>query len=316
MRWLVTGGAGYIGAHVLRSLIAIGHDAIVLDDLSTGIRSRVGSTIPFVHGDIHDESLLTDVLANVDGVIHLAGLKSVSESQTQPMRYWHVNVFGTLSLLRAMRYSKVECLIYSSTASVYGSTDHATFSETSQVAPQSVYGVTKHAAERMIEHYAAQYPLHHATLRYFNVGGCGYAGLQDTSADNVIPVFLRRIAAGQPPIIYGDDYPTRDGTCLRDYVHVSDVADAHAAIATRLAAGLPHTLFNVGTGRGVSVRELAQKCLTVTASGMIPVVEGRRSGDCAATVADVTRIRDCVGWFSSRTVDEVVQSAWSHYATV
>lgn len=316
MRWLVTGGAGYIGAHVLRSLIAVGHDAIVLDDLSTGIRSRVGSTIPFVHGDIHDESLLTDVLANVDGVIHLAGLKSVSESQTQPMRYWHVNVSGTLSLLRAMRYSKIECLIFSSTASVYGSTDHASFSETSKVAPKSVYGMTKLSAERMIHHYAAQYPLRHATLRYFNVGGCGHPGLHDTSADNVIPTFLRRIAAGKPPIIYGDDYPTSDGTCVRDYVHVSDIADAHAAIATRLNAGLPHTVYNVGTGKGVTVAELAHKCLTVTGSGAIPLIEGRRVGDSAAAVADVARIRDDVGWFATRTVDDVVESAWSNHSTV
>lgn len=312
MRWLVTGGAGYIGSHVLRSLTAAGHDAIAFDDLSTGIRSRVTSTIPFIHGDINDEALLTDALTDVDGVIHLAGLKSVSESQAQPMRYWHVNVSGMLSLLRAMRYRKVGFLLFSSTASVYGSTDHATFSETSQVAPQSVYGMTKHAAERMIEHYAAQYPLRHAVLRYFNVGGCGFEGLQDTSADNVIPVFLRRIANGEPPIIYGDDYSTRDGTCLRDYVHVSDVADAHATIAARLGRGLPHTVFNVGTGKGVTVAELAQKCLTVTDSGLVPLIDHRRSGDSAATVADVTRIRDCAGWSASRTVDEIVQSAWAH----
>ena len=308
MRWLVTGGAGYIGSHVLRGLLAAGHDAIALDDLSRGYRARVGYSVPFVDADIRDSASLLDALLGVDGVIHLAGVKSVSESQREPLLYWDVNTAGTLELLRAMRYRGVGLLVFSSTASVYGG-GGTNVSEDAPLSPQSVYGRTKLAAEQMIADYAERYGLRHAVLRYFNVAGCGFPGLNDTSRDNVIPSFLHALRNGFAPTIYGDDYPTRDGTCVRDYVHVADIASAHIAVATALPNGLGHSVYNIGTGSGATVRELAALTAAVAGVNAEPLISARRDGDPAETVADITRIRRELGWSARLGIHEIVESA-------
>lgn len=312
MRWLVTGGAGYIGSHVLRGLLAAGHDAVAFDNLSRGYRSRIGTTVPFIDGDIRDSAALMDALIGVDGVIHLAGVKSVSESQREPLLYWDVNTAGTLELLRAMRYRDVGLLVFSSTASVYGDGGDR-ISEDASLSPQSVYGATKLAAEQMIADYAERYGMRHAVLRYFNVAGCGFPGLNDTSRDNVIPAFLHALRNGFAPTIYGDDYPTRDGTCVRDYVHVADIASAHVAVATALPNGLRHSVYNIGTGDGVSVRELAALTAATAGVNVEPMIAARRDGDPAETVADVTRIRRELGWSARLGIRDIVESAF-HFA--
>lgn len=313
MRWLVTGGAGYIGSHVLRGLLMAGHDVVALDNLSRGYRSRVGSTVPFVDADVRDRDSLLDALTGVDGVIHLAGVKSVSESQREPSLYWDVNTVGTLALLRAMRYRDVGLLVFSSTASVYGEGGGRVDEET-PLSPQSVYGRTKLAAEQVIADCADSYGLRHAVLRYFNVAGCGFPGLNDTSRDNVIPAFIHALRNGGVPTIYGADYPTQDGTCVRDYIHVADIASAHVAIATALPNGLRDSVYNVGTGSGVSVRELA--ALTAATAGVDaePWIGPRRDGDPAATIADVTRIRRELGWSARLGIRDIVESAW-HFSS-
>lgn len=306
MRWLVTGGAGYIGSHVAKTLVANGHDAIVLDDLSNGIRSRVTSTIPFVHASIHDDDLF-DVMNEVNGVIHLAGLKSVSESEQFPAKYYSENVEGTLNVIRAMKYARVKRFIFSSTASVY-SPFLFPVDEDSRLSPKSVYGQTKYVAEQMIEQIATP-DWSIAILRYFNVIGCGEARLADTSKDNLLPSVFRALEKKDKANIYGNDYPTPDGTCVRDYVHVEDVAEAHLAIANSIDQ-LPHNTYNVGTGVGVSVREMVETIFDVAnAKGEYRVLP-RRAGDCAMSVAAVDRIRQDLGWEATRDFRDGVQSQW------
>jgi UDP-glucose 4-epimerase len=308
MRWLVTGGAGYIGSHVIHALLAAGADPCVIDDLSCGVRSRVPSQVPFMHADIRDAGALVDAMDGCDGVIHLAGRKSVDESVDRPLAYWDANLNGTLDVLRAMSYRRVPRIVFSSTASVYAEYDRRV-SEDDRLAPASPYGASKAAAEQAIRDYARASGTRYAILRYFNVAGCGTPALRDTSKDNLIPSVLSALLSDESPTIYGDDYATPDGTAVRDYVHVQDVADAHTVIARSLDR-IPSGVYNIGTGQGTSVREVVEGLIRVSGVGMFPFTTGRRNGDVGHAVADVSRVYWNTGWKAQRNITDILVSAW------
>lgn len=308
--WLVTGGAGYIGSHVIQSLIQVGITPRVIDNLSTGHRNRVPTGVAFMEADMRDAGALSDALEGVDGVIHLAGRKSVTESVEKPLAYWDANLGGTLDLLRAMTYCRVSRIIFSSTAAVYAPEANPR-SEMDPLEPGSPYGSSKMAAETVILEHARVYGSQPIILRYFNVAGAVAPHLSDDSADNLIPKCIRAIRTGQAPVIYGDDYATRDGTAIRDYVHVADVADAHARAAL-LSDTAPHSVYNVGTGTGTTVQEIVSGLLRISRSPLSPLLLGRRPGDPVQTVADITRIRQDLGWTPKRNLQESLESAWAY----
>jgi UDP-glucose 4-epimerase len=308
MRWLVTGGAGYIGSHVVHALLAADQHPCVIDDLSSGVRSRVPSTVPFLHADIRDPGALVDVLDGCDGVIHLAGKKSVTESLDRPLAYWDANLNGTLDVLRGMSYHGISRIVFSSTANIYAEYDRKVM-EDDRVAPASPYGASKAAAERAIRDYARANGTSYAILRYFNVAGSGTPALRDTSGDSLISRTIDALMGDESPVIYGDDYATPDGTAIRDFVHVQDVADAHAVIARgmdRIDSGV----YNIGTGQGTSVREVVESMIRISRIGMFPYTAGRRNGDVGYAVADVSRVYWATGWKAQRNITDILVSAW------
>lgn len=315
MTWLVTGGAGYIGAHVVRALIADGHEVAVLDDMSTGVKDRLPDGVPLVMGSVLDQGALERALADhgVTGVVHLAGKKQVGESVAKPLYYFQENVEGLRILLAAMGTHGVRSLVFSSSAAVYGMPDVELVTEDTPCAPLSPYGLTKLIGEQLIAAAAAAQPLAHVNIRYFNVAGAAAPELADRGAANLIPLVFERMEAGLPPRIFGGDYPTPDGTGIRDYIHVADLAEAHTAAVRRLSAdpGTALTL-NAGRGVGVSVREIIEIIGNVVGEpGLTGVVEARRAGDPARSVAAADRIREELGWTARLGVPEMVESAWA-----
>lgn len=308
-RWLVTGGAGYIGSHIVQALFDTDIEPAVIDDLSTGIRSRITSTVPLMQADIRDPGALCDAMEGCDGVIHLAGRKSVGESVEKPLAYWDANLGGTLDVLRAMRYCGVPRIVFSSTASVYAESDEPV-TEEHPVGPMSPYGASKLAAERLISDYARTYGINYAILRYFNVAGCSSNPLGDTSEDNLVPRVIRALLAQEYPVIFGDDYPTSDGTAIRDYIHVADLAEAHAIIAQRIDS-LPARIYNLGTGHGSTVRDIIERLIEASGMRLEPLVVGRRAGDPARTVANVSAVYRDTGWSARRSTTDIAVSAWN-----
>lgn len=314
MKILVTGGAGYIGAHVVKLLSSRGDEVVVVDDLSTGIRLRIG-TVPLVQLDVSSSGapdLIADTLLahDVDTVVHFAARKEVGESVERPAWYYQQNVGGLANVLLAMESAGVERIIFSSSAAVYAPSE-TPVTENDATGPISPYGETKLVGEWLVRAGAAARGLSAVSLRYFNVAGAGYPELGDTAALNLIPMVLEKLADGEPPLIFGDDYATPDGTCIRDYVHVQDVAEAHlAAIDGLESLGEGHRVLNVGTGRGRSVREIVDAVLAVAGVGIEPIVAERRPGDPAVVVATVDRIRSELGWSARFGLDEIVQSSW------
>ncbi|MFC8062685.1 UDP-glucose 4-epimerase GalE [Streptomyces sp. NPDC057293] len=315
MSWLVTGGAGYIGAHVVRALVDGGEHVVVYDDLSTGSTDRVPDGVPLVVGSVLDGALLEGAIRDhaVTGVVHIAGKKQVAESVERPLHYYRENVTGLATLLEAMTATGVGRLVFSSSAAVYGMPDVDLVTEDTPCLPLSPYGETKLAGEWLINAAARAHGIRAASLRYFNVAGAAAPELSDSGVFNLIPMVFERLEAGDAPRVFGDDYATPDGTCVRDYIHVEDIASAHLAAARRLAdapEGTALTL-NVGRGEGSSVREMVDRILKVTGrQDAAPRVSPRRPGDAARVVASADRAREELGWTARHDLDAMIESAW------
>lgn len=312
MTWLLTGGAGYIGAHVVRALRASGRDVVVLDDLSSGVASKVPTDVPLVEANVLDTAAVTTALRDHEctGVIHLAAKKAVGESVERPLFYWAQNVEGFRSLLAATVDAGVEAVVLSSSAACYGEPDVDLVTEEEPPRPLSPYGTTKLAGEWLLRETAAAHDLRHTSLRYFNVAGAGSPELGDTGVFNLIPMVFRRITRNEPPLIFGGDYPTPDGTCVRDFIHVTDLAEAHVAAAAALEDGELPPVLNVSTATGSSVREVVDTIRDVTGIDLEPQVVDRRPGDPPRIVGSADRIASELGWTGERDLHEMVASAW------
>jgi UDP-glucose 4-epimerase len=318
MTWLITGGAGYIGAHVVRAMTEAGERAVVYDDLSTGRAERVPDGVALEVGSTLDGDRLADVLAGhaVTGVVHLAAKKQVGESVERPLHYYRENVEGLRILLEAVTAAGVPSFVFSSSAAVYGmpadAGDDALVTEEAPCAPMSPYGETKLAGEWLVRATGRASGLSTASLRYFNVAGAAAPELADTGVYNLVPMVFEKLTQGAAPRIFGDDYPTPDGTCVRDYIHVVDLAEAHvaAARALRAAPGCDLTL-NIGRGEGVSVREMIDRINAVTGHHRPPTIAPRRPGDPARVVAAADRAAAELDWKAKYDVDDMLVSAWA-----
>ena len=313
--WLVTGGAGYIGAHVVRALQEKGLSPVVVDDLSSGTAAFVPDGVPFVQGDILDTAALTGVLRDhrCAGVIHVAGFKYAGVSVQRPLHTYAQNVTGTASVLSAMTAAGVGNIVFSSSAAVYGTPATDLVTEESPHAPESPYGESKLIGEWLINDVArATEGFRGVSLRYFNVVGSATDDVYDASPHNLFPLVIEALLAGRTPRINGDDYPTPDGTCVRDYVHVGDLATSHVAAALALAEGRElRKAYNLGSGDGLSVRQIMDAMARVTGMDFTPEIAPRRPGDPARIVADGTAAAADLEWRMSYSVDEMVSSAWS-----
>ncbi|MFW7415516.1 UDP-glucose 4-epimerase GalE [Demequina sp. SO4-18] len=319
MTWLVTGGAGYIGAHVAHAMVDAGLDVVALDNLSTGRRAFLPDSVPLGWVSITDQDDVRDVMEENDitGVVHLAAFKYAGESVKRPLHTWRQNLGGTVSVLGAMQELGIDRLVFSSSAAVYGTPQAEVVTEDTPTHPESPYGSSKLAAERaIIEQAAAQRSvgrhLRHTALRYFNVVGSSAPGVYDSSPHNLFPLVMDAISRGDAPRIFGTDYPTPDGTCVRDYVHVADVAAAHVVAAQALDRGEDlRTVYNLGSGTGTSVREIVDACIDVAGTDVEPVLTGRRAGDPARIVASGKRASYDLEWKMRHTVRDMVASAWA-----
>jgi len=314
MTWLVTGGAGYIGAHVVRALGEAGIPAVVIDDLSSGHRGFVAPGTPFVEGSILDGGLVLETLRrhHVTGVIHVAGFKYAGVSVEKPLHTYLQNVEGTRILLAAMHEAGVDKIVFSSSAAVYGDTDQDLVTEDTPKNPTSPYGESKLIGEWLLRDQAVATGLAHTSLRYFNVVGSGYSDIYDTSPHNLFPLVFDALVDGRTPRINGDDYPTPDGTNVRDYLHVADLALAHVAAARALAEGRPlEPAYNLGSGDGASVRQIMEAMARVTGIDFTPEIAPRRAGDPARIVASGELAARDLDWRMRHTLDEMVASAWA-----
>jgi len=314
MRVLVTGGAGYIGSVVAGQLVAAGHDVTVLDDLSAGFADAVPPGATFVRGTLRD--CAAEVLADgIEAVLHFAAKSLVADSVANPAKYWSNNLGGTISLLEAMREIGVRTIVFSSTAAVYGEPERTPILETDPTRPTSPYGESKIAVDTTLTEYCRLHGFGAVSLRYFNVAGAfqsadgKWVGERHHPETHIIPNVLTAATEGRPVQIFGDDYPTPDGTCVRDYIHVTDLADAHLRA---LGAARPgeHRIYNLGNGAGFSVREVIEMCREVTGIDVAAEVGPRRPGDPAVLVASSEKIQSELGWQASRDLRAMATDAW------
>ncbi len=311
--WLVTGGAGYIGAHVVRALLASGREAVVVDDLSTGFSSRLSPDVEQVHTSVIDTAAMTRLLAQVRpaGILHIAGKKSPTESVTDPLLYARENAGAVISLVQAARDAGTTRVVFSSSCSVYGNPDVEYVSEDDRLLPVSPYGESKLYGEQVLRAAAAAYGLGVINLRYFNVIGAQAPELRDTGAYNLVPLVLAALRDRAMPRVFGDDYDTPDGTCVRDYLDVADLADAHVRAAEVLESEPRVATYNVGRGVGSSVLDVLRAVQDVAGRPIQHEVLARRSGDPGRIVGRVDRISRELGWHATRDLAESVGSSWA-----
>jgi UDP-glucose 4-epimerase len=316
MKLLVTGGAGYIGSVVAKQLLEAGHEVTVLDSLERGHRGAVPPGAPLVEVDLGDARATRDALAGgFDGVLHFAALALVAESVEHPGRYWRGNVGATLNLLEAMVAAGVPRLVFSSTCATYGEPERVPMDEETPTAPINPYGTSKLAVDRMIADFCGAHDLGAISLRYFNVAGAsGDCGEHHEPETHLIPLVLQAAAGRRDDVkLFGTDYPTPDGSAVRDYIHVEDLGDAHLLALDRIAAG-EHRIYNLGNGNGFSVREVIDAARRVTGREIPVVEEARRPGDPPQLVAASGRAREDLGWVPRRPeLETMIADAWAWF---
>ena len=311
MTWLVTGGAGYIGAHVVRAFRNDGIDVVVIDDLSSGKAEFVPDGVPFVRANLLDATAVRKALEGVDGVVHLAGFKYAGVSVERPLHTYTQNVTAMVSLLEAMAETSVRNIVFSSSAGVYGTPKDEVVTEDTEPDPQSPYGESKLIGEWLLRDQAAATELHHTSLRYFNVVGSGDPTVYDASPYNLFPIVCDLLTQGKVPQIYGTDHPTPDGTSVKDYVHVADLGRAHVAAARALESGKTlEPVYNLGSGTGTSVREIMDAARRVTGIDFTPTEGPRRPGDPSRVVANGDLAARDLAWRNTYTVDDMFATAW------
>jgi UDP-glucose 4-epimerase len=309
---LITGGAGYIGAHVAAELLSQGYSVRIYDDFSNGLHRRVdGRFRDVVDGDILDRERLIEALQGIDGVIHLAAKKSVEESVKNPLKYYENNVGGTLNLLAAMSVESVKSLVFSSSAAVYSPSDKDAIEESDPTLPLSPYGATKLLSEELISTVGSAEQISHISLRYFNVVGSALAEFGDNSKDNLVPKVFQALKSGKRPEIYGSSYPTPDGSCIRDYIHVQDLAKAHIAALKRCESGFTSAIYNVGSGRGYSVKEMMAQISESLGRDINPQESPARAGDSPKLIASIEKIKSELSWMPEASLKEMIDSSWA-----
>jgi UDP-glucose 4-epimerase len=309
---LVTGGAGYIGAHVAAELLNEGYSVRIYDDFSNGLHKRVdGKFRDIVEGDILDREKLLQAMQGVDAVIHLAAKKAVEESVKNPLKYYENNVGGTLNLVAAMSAKGVKSIVFSSSAAVYSPNERDAVEETDPTVPLSPYGATKLLSEELISSVGNAEKISHVSLRYFNVVGSAIPEFGDNSKDNLVPTVLLALKDGKRPEIYGSDYPTPDGTCIRDYIHVRDLAKSHVAALQKAESGFTSAIYNVGSGKGYSVREMMNQISQTLGKDINPQESPARAGDSPKLIASIKKIEQELGWKPIATLKEMIDSSWA-----
>ena len=310
---MVTGGAGYIGSHVVRELQNEGMSVVVLDNLSTGVRGFVPPEVPFINGDLLDTGGVQRALAehSITGVIHIAGFKFAGISVEEPLHSYEQNVTAMMSLLRAMEDEGVRNIVFSSSSSVYGNAASGLVTEDHPFNPTSPYGESKVIGEWLLRNQGIATDLVHTSLRYFNVVGSGDQNLPDVSPYNLFSMVFAGLEQNRVPVIFGNDYDTPDGTCIRDYIHVSDLAKAHVGAAERMERGdSVQAAYNLGSGTGTSVAEMMSAISRTTGIAFTPTIGPRRAGDPARVVASGERASREIGWEMTHTIEEMIQSAF------
>ena len=321
MSILVCGGAGYVGSHCLEALKAAGYDCVVVDDLSRGHRAAVGES-PLYVGNIADDALMDRVFRehHIEVVLHFAAASQVGESMKEPLLYYENNLCATVALLRSMRRHEVGRIVFSSSAAVYGEPDTVPIPEESPKAPTNTYGETKLAMERLMHWCHVAYGLEYVSLRYFNAAGAspsGIIGEDHTPETHLIPLVLQAAQGRREKVsIFGDDYPTPDGTCIRDYIHTSDLASAHLLAARRLLAGEGSGIFNLGSEHRLSVRHIIDAARKVTGRDFPVEVAPRRAGDPAVLIASNRKAREELGWVPAHSdAESILASAWAWHSS-
>mgnify|MGYP001347246015 CR=1 FL=1 len=321
MSILVLGGAGYIGSHMVYRLMEKGYEVCVIDNLQTGHRKAVHPDAKFYVGDLRNRDFVKQVLKKekIEGVIHFAANSLVGESMIDPLKYYDNNVYGTQILLEAMKESGIRHIVFSSTAATYGEPDEIPLTETSRTDPTNTYGETKLAMEKMMKWCERAFGLKYVALRYFNVAGArptGEIGEDHRPETHLIPIVLQTALGKREAItIYGDDYPTKDGTCIRDYIHVEDLVDAHLLALDYLRDGGKSDIFNLGSNHGFSVKEIIEMAKRVTGKDIPAKVGDRRPGDPSVLIASSEKAKRILGWKPERThIETIILDAWNWHS--
>jgi UDP-glucose 4-epimerase len=320
MRILVIGGAGYIGSHVTRAFLDRGHSVTVFDNLQTGLRENLFEEAQFVHGDIMRPEQLRAVMSGgrFDGLVHLAALKAAGQSMLQPELYSEANITGTINILSQASAAGISPIIFSSSAAVYGAPQYLPIDEDHPKEPENFYGYTKLEIERLLDWYDRLKGMRYAAIRYFNAAGYDVQGRirgLELNPENLLPIVMETAAGVRPKLsIFGDDYPTRDGSCIRDYVHVSDLAEAHVSAFEYILNQEQSITVNLGSQTGVSVIEMLERVRAITGREVPSEITGRRAGDPSELVASSARARELLGWVPKFSdVDTLVSSTWKMY---